>query len=106
MDSSQSNDTYVICFAAPSNLWVAFSTKTRQIGMAPAAREALIEGIEAADHEVAESAREREGTHGNKSSHELILALAKIAQPMTEEECKPGVVYKYERASSSIFPAA
>jgi len=64
-------------------------------------KEALVDGIEAADQAM-ESATEPRDTHRFKSAPELILSLAKIAQPITGEECTPGVVYKYERIVDSF----
>ena len=93
-------DTYVICCTGPRHLWIAYSLKTCQIGTGMRPKEALADAIEAADQAM-ESATEPRHPHRFKSATELILSLAKIAQPMTGEECTPGVVYKYERIVDS-----
>ncbi len=103
MSSSKHTDTYVICYTEPGDLWVAFSTMTRQVGVGTYPKEALANGINAADR-VAKSATKPSDPYVSKASHELMLTLAKIACPMTEGACAPGVVYKYERAWSPVPP--
>ena len=99
MSLSDPIDTFVICYTKPGNLWVAFSIKTRQFGVGAHPKEALANGISAADR------AENPATQPcvppiSHSSHELMLTLAKLAHPITEGACAPGVVYKYERALS------
>ena len=103
MSSSEYTDTYVIYYTKPGDLWVAFSTRTRQVGIGTYPKEALANGINAAD-QVVKSAAKPSAPHVSNSSHELMLTLAKIARPMTEGACAPGVVYKYERAWSPVPP--
>lgn len=101
MSSSEYTDTYVIHYTQPGDLWVAFSTKTRQVGIGSYPKEALANGINAAD-QVVKSAAQRSGPYVSSASYELMLTLAKIAHPMTEGTYTPGVVYKYERTESPI----
>ncbi len=96
MYSSEYTDTYVIYYTQPGDLWVAFSTKTRQIGVGTCPKEALTYGINAAD-QVVKSVTQHSAPNMSSAWYELMLTLAKSAHPMTEEACTPGVVYKYER---------
>jgi len=100
MTAFEYTDTYVICYTKPGDLWVAFSIRDRQLCAGSNPKEALANCINVTD-QVAES------TTGNSeiclnSSHALVLTLAKIAKPIPEGECTPGVVYKYERSRSAF----
>jgi len=97
MNSSQATDTYVICYTKPGNVWTAFSLSTRQVGVGTNPKEALANCINAAD-QVVGSAIDHDDAHLSNSARDLMLTLAKIAQPLPEGECSPGVVYKYERS--------
>jgi len=105
MTGSQIIDTYVICYGKPSNLWAAFSTKTHQVGMGSNPKEALANGISAADQAV-ESGNDQINNQGLNCSHQLLLSLARVAQSLPEGEFAQGVVYKYERTWSPISPPA
>jgi hypothetical protein len=96
MTSPEPTDTYVICYTKPGNLWTAYSIRTRQVGVGTDPKEALANGVNAAD-QVVGSATERNDAHLSNPARDLMLTLARIAQPLTEGACAPGVVYKYER---------
>jgi hypothetical protein len=97
MSSSEVTDTYIICYTRPSKVWAAYSIKTGQAGTGADPKEALANGINAAD-QVIGSASDHDDAHTFNSLHELMLTLARISQPLPDGECVPGVVYKYERA--------
>ena len=105
MTSPEPTDTYVICYASPSNLWAAYSIKTRQVGLGASPREALANGMNAVDQAI-EASGEYPKAHVCSSSHELMQTLAETALPLTDGECSPGVVYTYEQPWSPIPPPA
>ena len=105
MSSSKITDTYVICYASPSNLWAAYSIETRQDGLGASPKEALANGMNAADLAI-EASDSYPNTNVRGISHELMRTLAGIALPLMDGECSPGVVYTYEQPWSPIPPPA
>jgi hypothetical protein len=95
MYPSQAVDTFVICYTRPSDVWAAYSVKTGQVGIGDDPKEALGNAISATDQNIG-SATDHDNAHTFNVTHELMLTLARIAQPWTEGACAPGVVYKYE----------
>ena len=96
MTSSESADTFVICYASPSDLWAAISIQTRLVGVGGNPREALANAINAVDQPT-EGSTEDLNTHVCSSSHGLMMTLAKMARPLPDEDYTPGAVYKFER---------
>jgi hypothetical protein len=101
--SAEYADTYVICYTKPANLWVAFNIRTRQVSIGSCPKEALANGINAAD-QVVKSATRYSDPHVSNASYELMLTLAETAQPLPKNECTPGVIYKHEWAWSPSRP--
>jgi len=97
MTSSEPTDTFVIYYTKPRDLWAAFSIQTRQVGVGANPKEALANAIAAA-HQAIEASAEHIGAHVCNATYELMLTLGRVAQPLTDGECSPGLVYKYERA--------
>lgn len=96
MNPSRATDTFVICYTKPSDFWAAFSVKTRQGGTGATPRKALANAISAVD-QAQKSPIPHSVPYVSNASYDLMLTLAKIAQPLTDGECIPGVVYKHER---------
>ena len=105
MASSESTDTFVICYTEPTGLWAAYSIKTRQVGVGDSPKEALANGMNAVDQAI-EASSEYPNMHVRSTSHELMQTLAETALPLTDGECSPGVVYTYEQPWSPIPPPA
>jgi len=93
MSSSESPDTYIIRCTNQDNRWAAFNLQTRRAGVGSNPKEALADALR-----LAETVSEPNDPYAYDTAYDLMLTLAKIAQPLPEGEYTSGVVYRYDRA--------
>lgn len=89
-------DEYIILYSDSHECWTALSTQVGLQGRGESPEKALDEGIKAMDKFI-ELTREIRCSGAIKPISDMILELAKIAEPLNEKNCIPGVIYKHER---------
>ena len=89
-------DKYIIVYSDSRECWTALSTQLGLHGTGKSPEKALEKGIQAVDLFIG-LANEMQCSETLKPAPELILELAKIAEPLNGKDYIRGVVYKYKR---------